>query len=151
MLIAGIIPGGLLTGMFLVYVLIRVRLDPRLAPDVSADLADRTRTGGALTAFARMIPSALVFFMVMGLIMLGVATPTEAAATGVLGALMLALMYGRLNFRMVKEALFSAARPRAAAKPAARAWAWASRATSPARTLGSWCSGIVPAAGSKRS
>lgn len=109
MLIAGIIPGGLLTGMFLVYVLIRVRLNPRLAPDVSVDLADRTRTGGALIAFARMIPSALVFFMVMGLIMLGVATPTEAAATGVLGALILALMYGRLNFRMVKEALFSAA------------------------------------------
>lgn len=45
MLIAGIIPGGLLTGMFLAYVLIRVRLNPRLAPDVSVDLAGRTRAG----------------------------------------------------------------------------------------------------------
>ena len=38
-------------------------------------------------ALVRMMPSAFVFFMVMGLIMLGVATPTEAAATGVVGAL----------------------------------------------------------------
>lgn len=109
MLIAGIIPGLLLTGMFLVYVLIRVQINPGLAPDVSVDLADRTRSGGAWIAFARMLPSALVFFMVMGLIMLGVATPTEAAATGVLGALMLALLYGRLNLKMVREALLSAA------------------------------------------
>ena len=66
-----------------VYVLIRVRITPSLAPDVAADAADRKTQGSVLMALARMIPSAYVFFMVMGLIMLGVATPTEAAATGV--------------------------------------------------------------------
>ena len=56
-----------------------------------------------------MIPSAFVFFMVMGLILLGVATPTEAAATGVVGALVLAAYYAALSWRMLSEALASAA------------------------------------------
>ena len=109
MLIAGIIPGLLLTGMFLIYILIRLHFKPSLAPDLSVDIADRKAGGSALAAFGRMLPSAFVFFMVMGLIILGVATPTEAAATGVLGALILAFMYGRLNFKLVTEALYSAA------------------------------------------
>jgi tripartite ATP-independent transporter DctM subunit len=109
MLIAGIIPGLVLTVMFLVYVLIRVRLNPKLAPDLAADIADRKTGGSALLALAKMLPSLLVFFMVMGLIMLGIATPTEAAATGVLGALLLAALYGRLNIQMIVDALFTAA------------------------------------------
>jgi tripartite ATP-independent transporter DctM subunit len=109
MLIAGILPGLLLTGMFLVYVLIRVRMTPSLAPDVAAEIVDRKAGGSALAALLRMVPSTFVFFMVMGLIMLGVATPTEAAATGVAGALALAAYYGRLSWSLVKEALFSAA------------------------------------------
>ena len=47
--------------------------------------------------------------MVMGLIMFGVATPTEAAATGVLGALVVAALYGRLSPRMIAEAFTAAA------------------------------------------
>lgn len=109
MLIAGIIPGIVLTGMFLVYVMIRVYLNPKLAPDITTDIADRKTGGSALAAFARMLPSVLVFFMVMGLIMLGVATPTEAAATGVLGAILLAIMYRRLTFDMLMEAFYSSA------------------------------------------
>ena len=99
MLIAGIIPGLVLTGMFLVYVLIRVCINPKLAPDIAADIADRKTGGSALMALAKMLPSLFVFFMVMGLIMLGIATPTEAAATGVFGAMLLAAMYRRLNYQ----------------------------------------------------
>jgi len=108
MLIAGIIPGIVLTGMFLVYVLIRVYFKPSLAPDIAVDIVDRKASGSALMALARMVPSLFVFFMVMGLIMLGVATPTEAAATGVLGAILLAAMYRRLSIRMVVDAFYSA-------------------------------------------
>jgi tripartite ATP-independent transporter DctM subunit len=108
MLIAGILPGLLLTGMFLVYVVIRVRITPSLAPDLAADAADR-KTGSVAMALVRMLPSVFVFFMVMGLIMLGVATPTEAAATGVVGALMLAAYYRGLSWKMLTEALASAA------------------------------------------
>jgi tripartite ATP-independent transporter DctM subunit len=108
MLIAGILPGILLTGMFLVYVLFRVRMEPSLAPDIAADIVDR-KGGSIVMAIVRMIPSCFVFFMVMGLIMLGIATPTEAAATGVLGAIILAAFYGGLSRQMLWEALSSAA------------------------------------------
>jgi tripartite ATP-independent transporter DctM subunit len=108
MLIAGIVPGIVLTGMFLVYVLIRVYFQPSLAPDITADVADRKIGGSALMALLRMVPSLFVFFMVMGLIMLGVATPTEAAATGVFGAIVLAAMYRRLSVRMIVDAFYSA-------------------------------------------
>jgi tripartite ATP-independent transporter DctM subunit len=109
MLIAGILPGLMLTGMFLIYVVIRVRLNPSLAPDIDMDILDRKTGGSVFMAFVRMIPSVFIFFMVMGLIMLGVATPTEAAATGVLGALAVAAYYRRLSLAMVTESLASAA------------------------------------------
>jgi tripartite ATP-independent transporter DctM subunit len=107
MLVAGILPGLLLTGLFLLYVLIRVRITPALAPDVALD--ERKARGSAAMALIRMVPSAFVFFMVMGLILLGVATPTEAAATGVVGAVILAAYYRGLSLRMLGEALASAA------------------------------------------
>jgi tripartite ATP-independent transporter DctM subunit len=109
MLIAGIIPGIVLTGMFLVYVLIRVYFKPSLAPDTALDATDRKTGGSAVMALLRMVPSVFVFFMVMGLIMLGIATPTEAAATGVLGAILLAAFYRRLTVAMIVDALYSAA------------------------------------------
>ena len=109
MLVAGIVPGLMLTGMFLIYVLIRVRANPSLAPDLAADLADRKTDVSIVVAATRMLPSLFIFFMVMGLIMLGVATPTEAAATGVLGATILAAAYRRLSLEMLSEALYSAA------------------------------------------
>jgi tripartite ATP-independent transporter DctM subunit len=109
MLIAGIVPGIVLTGMFLIYVVIRVYITPSLAPDIAADIVDRKTGGSVLAAFARMLPSLLVFFMVMGLIILGIATPTEAAATGVLGALLLAVLYRRLSIGMIVEAFYTSA------------------------------------------
>ena len=75
LLVAGIIPGLLLTGMFLIYVAIRVWAKPSLAPDIAADLADRKTQGSALMAVVRMVPSAFIFFLVMGLVLLGIATP----------------------------------------------------------------------------
>jgi tripartite ATP-independent transporter DctM subunit len=107
MLIAGVIPGLLLSGMFIVYVLVRVYFNPTLAPDVAAEIRDSATRGSALMAFFRMLPAGFIFFLVMGLIMLGVATPTEAAATGVFGALVLAWFYGGLTWKMLTEALYS--------------------------------------------
>lgn len=109
MLIAGIVPGLVLTGLFLVYVLIKMRTNPELAPDIALDAADRRVSGSAIMAVVKMLPSLLVFFMVMGLIMLGIATPTEAAATGVFGAILLALFYRRLTLRLVIDAFSTAA------------------------------------------
>jgi tripartite ATP-independent transporter DctM subunit len=109
LLVAGIVPGIMLTGMFIVYVLIRVHFDPSLAPEVAVDIADRKTQGSIIMAVMRMIPAVFIFFMVMGLIMLGVATPTEAAATGVFAAVVLAAYYRTLSWSMLVEALSSAA------------------------------------------
>ncbi len=108
LLIAGIVPGLMLTVMFLAYVMIRLKINPALAPDLVVDLADRKDRGSAIVALLKMLPSALIFFLVMGLVMLGVATPTESAATGVFGSLLLAAGYKRLSWSLVKDAVMSA-------------------------------------------
>lgn len=107
LLIAGVIPGLLLAGLFIAACLIKVQIDPSLAPadeeGGSISLKDK------LKAFAGLLPFSVIIFMVMGLIMLGVATPSESAATGVLGAMMTAAYYKRLTFRMMFEAVGEAA------------------------------------------
>ena len=106
LLVAGIMPGLMLTAMFLVYVLVQLRLKPELAPDVADDIVEKT--GPLWMAFLKMLPSLFVFFLVMGLVMLGIATPTEAAATGVAGAFVLAWAYGGLSRKMLKESVMTA-------------------------------------------
>jgi tripartite ATP-independent transporter DctM subunit len=108
LLIAGIIPGLLLMCLFLIYVMYRVWRDPSLAPDIAADSATQPKTSAAVAAL-RILPCAFVFFMVMGLIMFGVATPTEAAATGVLGAIIVAIVYRKFSFRMLADSFVAAA------------------------------------------
>ncbi|GAA4342028.1 TRAP transporter large permease subunit [Pigmentiphaga soli] len=110
MLIAGIVPGLFLTLLFLAYVFIRVRLNPALTPDVSAELRDPATRGSALMAIVRMLPVSIIFFMVVGTIMLGAATPTEAAATGVAASILLAWYYGGLSMRMLLDAVGSGIR-----------------------------------------
>ena len=107
MLIGGIIPGLILMVVFIIYTLVRVSLDPSLAPDVSLEVDLGAKSPWYLS-IARLLPCAVVFFMVMGLIMLGVATPTEAAATGVAGALIAGLIYRGLSWKLIQQALMTA-------------------------------------------
>jgi tripartite ATP-independent transporter DctM subunit len=109
-LIAGVIPGLFLMVMYLGYVYVRLKLDPTLSPDISAEFRDPAKRGSKFRAVMRMLPVSFVFFMVVGLIMLGVATPTEAAATGVIGALLLTLYYGGFSITMMKESIISGIR-----------------------------------------
>ncbi|WP_017522853.1 TRAP transporter large permease [Pusillimonas noertemannii] len=108
MLIAGILPGLVLAGIFLVYIFIRVRLNPALVPSMMEDIQGTEHRGSALAALIRIIPVTSLFFLVVGLILLGIATPTEAAATGVFGALLLTLYYGRLSWKTIREGFLSA-------------------------------------------
>jgi tripartite ATP-independent transporter DctM subunit len=107
LLIAGILPGLMLAGLFVTACLIKVRIDPSLAP-LEEDI-EHIDLRGKLRAIAGLLPFSVIIFMVMGLIMLGVATPSESAATGVLGALMTAAYYRRLSWRMLYEAVGEAA------------------------------------------
>jgi len=107
LLIAGIVPGLLLAGLFVAACLIKVRLNPSLAP--ADDDAPKIDWKGKLRAVAGLLPFTVIIFLVMGLILLGIATPSESAATGVLGAMLTAAYYRRLSFRMLYEAIGEAA------------------------------------------
>lgn len=104
LLVAGTGPGILLTLMFLIYVFVRLWFNPKLAPDTSAE--DRAK-GSVLVALLKMLPACMIFFLVMGLVMLGIATPTEAAATGVAGAFVLSYFYGGLSVSMLRQSFYA--------------------------------------------
>jgi tripartite ATP-independent transporter DctM subunit len=105
LLIAGILPGVLLAFMMVVYTYIRILRDPTLEPP--RDEVARPPVSGKelLLAFTQTLPFLIVIFSVMGLIMLGVATPNESAATGVLGALIASAIFRKLSFKMVWQSL----------------------------------------------
>ena len=107
LLIAGIIPGLIIAFIYAVYVGIRVFMDPSLAP--KQEERPPVSAGDIAKALVSTLPFGLVIFSVMGLILLGVATPSEAAAAGVFGAILTAVIYRRFKFEMIWSALKSAA------------------------------------------
>ncbi len=109
LLIAGIVPGLMLSGMFLIYIFARVRANPELAPYGDSDTAPEVSLWEMVVAVLRVLPFAIIIFCVMGFILLGVATPSESAATGVLGALLTAVYYRKLSWKMISESVASAA------------------------------------------
>ncbi len=108
LLVAGIVPGMLLAGMFIAYALIRVRLNPALAPAV-ADGPQAAPVRSLWLEVLRCLPFTLIIVSVMGLILAGVATPSESAATGVIGAIATAAIFGKLRMKMLVESLRSSA------------------------------------------
>jgi tripartite ATP-independent transporter DctM subunit len=103
-------PGLMLAGLYMVYVVIRAMLDPRLAPPMpkaERNLPVHRILWELATSF---LPLAFLILSVLGAIMFGLATPSEAAAVGALGALMLAAGYRSLSFEKLKESVFLTAR-----------------------------------------
>jgi tripartite ATP-independent transporter DctM subunit len=104
LLIAGIVPGMIMSGLYLIYVVLWCRLRPEEAPVyevVPVPLMEKI-----MATLQYLLPLALIVFMVIGFIFLGVATPTEAAATGTLGSFLLALIYRRLNWEIIKKSVY---------------------------------------------
>ncbi len=108
LLIAGILPGLLMALFYGGYVIIRCALNPNLAPsyDVSPVSLKEKLTG--LVKY--VIPLSSIVFLVVGLIFLGIATPTEAAAMGALGSLILAAVYRGLSLVVIKRSVDGALR-----------------------------------------
>jgi tripartite ATP-independent transporter DctM subunit len=108
LLIAGVIPGLFIGGIFLVYVFVRIGMNPSLAPgNVAGERAEVTPME-KLIAIVRTMPFLIVIFSVMGFIMLGIATPSESAATGVFGSLLTAAIYRKLSLQMILDSLMAA-------------------------------------------
>ncbi len=107
---AAILPGLLLSLLYLLYVGTRCYLNPKLGPPIPKE--DRTASAmEKLTmTLKNFVPPFGLILTVMGTILAGIATPTEAAALGCVGALILALVTKKLNWEVVTQASISTAR-----------------------------------------
>lgn len=103
--LAGFIPGFFLAGVFMLIIYLAARLRPGIAPREAAP-PWRVRLLGLLSLF----PVVILMFLVLGTIYLGVATPTEAAAFGVVGAFGLAALNGQVNTQMLQDVLLTTVR-----------------------------------------
>jgi tripartite ATP-independent transporter DctM subunit len=107
LLIASIFPGLLLSSLYVIYIAIRSHLNPTLAPPIPHDeLNVPLKKKVAITATA-LVPPVFLIFAVMGSIILGLAAPTEAAALGAFGALILTAAYGQLTMKALKETVIT--------------------------------------------
>jgi tripartite ATP-independent transporter DctM subunit len=103
--LAGFIPGFLLAGVFMVIIAVSAMVWPSVAPREVAP-SWRTRLLGLLSLF----PIIVLMFIVLGTIYLGIATPTEAAAFGVVAALVIAALNRQVSRRMLRRVLVSTVR-----------------------------------------
>jgi len=87
--VAAVFPGLILATLYMGYIVIRCWLNPSLAPPISEALGPQTRGGIAVMILRSFVPPVILIGMVLGSILGGVATPTEAAGVGALGAILL--------------------------------------------------------------
>ncbi|PMC19286.1 Neu5Ac permease [Oligella urethralis] len=102
--VAGIIPGLLMIALFMSFVAIWSILNPNKVPqkDPAISFIQKIKASGSL------IPVTLLIIGIMGSIYLGIASPTDSAAVGVVLSLILVWLYGDLNWQSFKAGLFSA-------------------------------------------
>ena len=101
LLIGGIVPALMMVVIYSLYVIGRVKLDPSLAPTYpSAGVPLREK----LIDTAKLVPLGIIIFCVIGFILFGITTPSEAAATGAISAIVVTAIYGRLNWNVLTKA-----------------------------------------------
>ncbi|MGD9057922.1 MAG: TRAP transporter large permease subunit, partial [Desulfobacterales bacterium] len=109
MFMAGILPGLLLSGIYSCYIIYRGIRNPAIAPRTQESYSWKER----LVGLKDLAPTLILILMVLGSIYGGVATPTEAAALGVLGATVFAFLNRQMNFKILFECLVGAVKTNA--------------------------------------
>jgi len=105
LLMAGIPAGIMMSALYFIYVVLWLRIRPEEAPMYlvpKIPLKEKLRV-----TLRDLIPLGFIIFLVIGLIFLGVATPTESAAAGTFGAFILAILYRRLTWEIIKKSVMS--------------------------------------------
>ncbi|MBF0334174.1 MAG: TRAP transporter large permease subunit [Alphaproteobacteria bacterium] len=105
-----LLPGFMLAGLYMVYVVTRALLDPKLAPKPPPELVIGSTATILWAVATSALPLAALILSVLGAILFGLATPSEAAAIGAIGGLALAAAYRALTWERLKEAVFLTAR-----------------------------------------
>jgi len=103
-------PGLMLAGLYMLYVIIRATLNPSLAPKLPKEERNVPFTRVVWELATSFLPLALLILAVLGAIMFGLATPSESAAIGALGSLLLAIAYRALTWTKLKESVYLTAR-----------------------------------------
>jgi len=103
LLMAGIVPGIIMSFFYFIYVVVWCHIFPNEAP--MYDVPHVPLKEKVMATVQYLLPLGLIIFMVIGFIFLGVATPTEAAATGTLGSFILAIAYRRLSWAVMKKSV----------------------------------------------
>lgn len=108
---AALIPGVMLAGLYLAYVVGRAVLQPGLAPKPTREqVGDHSFLEIAWMMLISFVPLAVLILAVLGAILFGIATPSEAAAVGAIGGLVLAVAYRALTWQRLKESIYLTAR-----------------------------------------
>ncbi|MFC1910028.1 TRAP transporter large permease subunit [Chloroflexota bacterium] len=108
LLIAIVFPGLLMALLYASYIITTCRIKPHLAPPYSVTLPPISKR--LIDSIKYILPLGIIVFLVVGVIFLGIATPSEAAATGTLGCFVLSAAYGKLKWEVVKNATAAALR-----------------------------------------
>ena len=101
--IAAIVPGLLLSALYSAYILITCTINPKLAPPLPDDIGPKSRAEFWTMIIRSFVPPVLLIVMVLGSIFAGIATPTEAAGVGAIGATLLAILNRMLSFEVLRE------------------------------------------------
>ncbi|PKR51712.1 TRAP transporter large permease [Thalassospira marina] len=100
--LGSVVPGLLLSGMYIAYVVIRSIKNPKLGPPVP--VSERISFAEKLRLLRDLIAPLILVFLVLGLLFAGVATPVEAAGIGSFGAVIVAMMHKRFSLTALREA-----------------------------------------------
>jgi tripartite ATP-independent transporter DctM subunit len=103
-----IFPGLILAGLYFIYILIRCNLNPELGPPISKDEAKSWSAAQKwVMTLKSLIPPLALILAVMGTILAGIATPTEAAGLGAAGAALLALFNKKMNWEVIRDSSYA--------------------------------------------
>jgi tripartite ATP-independent transporter DctM subunit len=105
--LSAIMPGFLLSGLYLVYIIAVAILKPGAAPKLPPNYGAQTRSEFWWAVWRGLFPMTTLMVFVLGSIFAGWATPTESGAIGVLGSMVIAALNNRLKIKMLNEAIYS--------------------------------------------
>ncbi|MCH2508574.1 MAG: TRAP transporter large permease subunit, partial [Dehalococcoidia bacterium] len=98
-----ILPGIIMAILYAIYIVGRCALDPKVAPVFTVQAVPLSEK--LWTTLIHILPVSFIIFMVVGVIFLGLATPSESAASGALGTFLLACFQRRMNWNIIKKAM----------------------------------------------
>jgi tripartite ATP-independent transporter DctM subunit len=111
--LGAVMPGFLLSGLYLVYIIVVAIFVPGAAPKLPPDYGPQTRAAFWYALWRGLFPMTALLVFVLGSIFAGWATPTESGAVGVLGSMLIAALNKRLTFTMINQSIYSTCRANA--------------------------------------